>query len=335
MNKRSLLVVAVVCGMLSACKSTGAAYNPPGGIGTTGRATHIVVTDVVNNSVLTFAATANGSAAAPQKTLSGGATTLVQPEGVYVDTVHDRLYVGNYNSGSNGTISEYALPAEGNSAPISTLGGGSTTLEGPAGLAVDASGNIYVADYGAGMVDVFGAGTTTQAPARQISGSNTGMGYPSGLWLDSNGDIWVGNVVECILCSGPYYGVLEFGPTANGNVAPIDELTVNGIPMGVFVDRKKNVWVATVEGSAPTIQEFAAGSTSTSSPIVTISGSNTALQEPNGISVDGAGYVYVSDYEAKAVYVFAPGANGNVAPVQTIPAGSTSGIAGPIGVVAY
>ncbi len=327
MRLKFAIAVTLGVAVLAACRSTGTAPNPP--IPLSGqRATRLVVTDVVNNAVLTFPATANGSVA-PTYSLTGGSTTLSQPEGFFINNAHTAMWVGNYNSGSNGTITKYALTANGNVAPSATLGGGTTTLEGPAGIYVASNGTIYVADYDNDSVDVFSAGTTTQAPVRQISGNLTGLSaVPTGLWLDASGNIWVGTKGSSIL---------EFAAGATGNVAPINTITGanTGLSyvMGIMFDSHGNLWAATIDISS--IEEFAPGATGNATPVRAITGANTLLEEPNGLAVDGAGYIYVGDYSAAAVYVFAPSANGNVAPIQTIPANGTTGINKPIGVLTY
>lgn len=318
--------IGLACVALAACQgSAGTLLNPPGGL----RPTHLVVSDVANNSILTFSTKANGSAA-PSETLSGAATALNQPEGFFVDSVHGKIWVGNYSGGSAGTVTEYGLPASGSGAPLSTLGGGSTTLVGPGGIYVNATGSMYVADYRNASVDVFAAGTTTQAPVAQIIGSATDLVDPAGVWLDKNGDIWVanGNGTASV-------GVLEFASNATGNVAPIDALTLpaDSYPIGIYIDSSQNIWVSDAENDA--IYEFAAGATSASSPTRTISGSATGLSEPNGIFVDRAGYVYVANYSAATIEVFGPSASGNVAPLQSIPSNATTTISKPIGVIAY
>jgi sugar lactone lactonase YvrE len=68
---------------------------------------------------------------------------------------------------------------------------------------------------------------------------------------------------------------------------------------------------------------------------VDIVGSNTGLSCPNGVVVDSSGNIYVADYGAPAVYVFSAGANGNVAPTQTIPANGTTTLAKPIGIIVH
>lgn len=331
---RSMLFASslIAASTLVACTSSGSALNPPHIFSQ--QAKHIVVSDVANNAVVTFPGLSAGSVA-PTSTLSGAGTNLNQPEGFFLDRVHGNLWVGNYSGGSGGTVTEYALSASGSTAPMATIGGGSTTLQGPGGIYVDGKGNVYVGDYRAGAIDIFAPGDTTGAPTTQIAGSNTGLTAASGVWLDSRGDVWVGNAAQT---SGTD-AILEFAPNASGNATPI--ATISGastdlvIPMGVFVDARSNVWVANCGPAPGNIEEFAAGASGDAAPKTLISGSSTGLSCPNGIFVDSAGYVYVSDYRAASVYVFSPNSNGNVAPVQTIPANATTGLSKPIGVIAY
>src|SRR5262249_35359795 len=53
-------------------------------------------------------------------------------------------------------------------------------------------------------------------------------------------------------------------------------------------------------------------------PVVTISGSNTTLSDPDALAVDKKGRVYAANDGANQVAVFAPGANGNATPSRLI-----------------
>ena len=87
----------------------------------------------------------------------------------------------------------------------------------PGELILDASGNIYVPNYGYvndNSVTVYAAGATGNvAPTQTISGSNTGLSNPVGVALDSSANI---NVT-----SSSSDSVLIYAAGANGNVQPI------------------------------------------------------------------------------------------------------------------
>ncbi|MDQ6949283.1 MAG: hypothetical protein M3256_24265 [Actinomycetota bacterium] len=87
----------------------------------------------------------------PYATLTGSEVRMNNPQGVVVKD--NKLYVANgpFGSGSSGTpsIAVFALPlAAGvnNVAPIAVISGPATGLDSPFGLAVDSSGNIFVAN---------------------------------------------------------------------------------------------------------------------------------------------------------------------------------------------
>lgn len=61
-------------------------------------------------------------------------------------------------------------------------------------------------------------------------------------------------------------------------------------------------------------------------PAATIAGAATTLSTPSGVALDATGNIYVAN-AAGSIAVFAAGANGNVAPVQSI-----TRMLGPVGI---
>ena len=171
--------------LLAGCKSTGTAFNPPGGIGGA-RAAHIVVGSTCNTSgVATFAGTATGNVA-PTTNIAGGSTQLSVPD--YLFATSSTLYVTDE---STDEILEWPSSATGNTAPTVTIAGANTTIESPSGIEVT-SGSIYVADFDAPAIDIFPASASGNvAPTARITGANTHLQEPNGLWLDASGNIWV------------------------------------------------------------------------------------------------------------------------------------------------
>lgn len=136
-------------------------------------------------AILVFAAGANGNVA-PIQTIAGSNTGLNLPADVAVDS-NDNIYVSNTCGYGCGAVTVYAADASGNVAPIQTISGSATELDGPIGIAVDSVKNIYVSNtqdwYGQpGTITVYSAGSSGNvAPFQTISGTNTRLLYPAGL----------------------------------------------------------------------------------------------------------------------------------------------------------
>jgi len=80
-------------------------------------------------------------------------------------------------------ITVYAANPTGNvtSAPLASISGNLTLLNGPQGIALDSSGKIYAANNGNNSVTVYpalgsGTGSLNEAPFATITGGNTGEG---------------------------------------------------------------------------------------------------------------------------------------------------------------
>lgn len=126
-------------------------------------------------------------------------------------------------------------PTPVNIAPTLVLSGALTGLTRPSGIALDATGNLYVSDEGSVSVPpsilVFPSGltgTVDQAPARKITGSNTQLFAPTDVAVDASGNIYVADTTA----SGAGM-VYIFAASANGNVAPMTTYTSPGVPIGL------------------------------------------------------------------------------------------------------
>jgi 6-phosphogluconolactonase (cycloisomerase 2 family) len=290
----------------------------------------IYVTNAAN-TLTVYPARANGNVT-PIRAIKGSKTELNFPAGIAWDAGRN-VYVPNEGANS---VTVYATGAKGDVAPIREIKGSRTGLFAPLGIALDNSGYgyVYVPNEGADSVTVYAAGANGDAPPiRTIGGSKTQLHSPLGVALDAGGNIYVSNY-------GTYSSngsVTVYAAGTNGNVAPIQTITGSNTglvqPSNIALDANRNVYV-TNSGylSGPySVTVYAAGANGNIAPIRTIEGSNTRLNEPNGVALGPSGNIYVTNYGADSVTVYAAGVNGNVAPIRTI-SGSNTGLS-PRGIV--
>jgi streptogramin lyase len=115
----------------------------------------------------------------------------------------------------------------------------------PAGIAIDAMGNVWVADYNSSaVVELAAAGAVAQEIT--VLGGNGG---PKGIAVDGAGNIWTANYFGDVLAelSGSTASVTS--PTQGyGLDAALAE------PYGLAIDASGNVWVS--NASANTLTQF-------------------------------------------------------------------------------
>jgi hypothetical protein len=192
----------------------------------------------------------------------------------------------------------------------------------PQGIAVDVSGNVYVADTGndtireitpAGAVSTL-AGLAGNAGSADGTGTNASFYSPEGLAINASGIIFVADTwndtIRSVRTSGmvsTYAGQAGiFGSTnAVGTNALFDE------PGGVAVDSSGDVFVADTGNNV--IREIASGGT-----VMTLAGSvgnfgstngigtSASFYAPQGIAIDASGNLYVADYLNNAIREVTP-----------------------------
>ncbi|SDF54020.1 NHL repeat-containing protein [Cellulophaga baltica] len=176
------------------------------------------------------------------------------------------------------------------------------------GVAVDAAGNVYVADTGNDIIrKITAAGIVTTLAGSETEGSEDGTGTaasfnsPNGIAVDATGNVYVADTgnhkIRKITTSG---AVTTFagsgtrsGTDANGIAASFNR------PVGLAVDVTGNIYVAdsfnqkirkiTPAGAVTTL----AGSGSTGS--TDAMALESTFSHPRGIAVDADGNVYVAD----------------------------------------
>jgi hypothetical protein len=188
--------------------------------------------------------------------------------------------------------------------------GTAASFKAPAGVAIDAAGNIYVSEAGnhmirkitpAGMVSTFVGNIT----GGFTNGSGTAASFSAmqGIAIDASGNLYVadsGNqVIRKVTPEGVVSTFAGTGAMGSGN-GPATSATFNA-PTGVAVDAAGNVYVADFGNKM--IRKISAGGTVStlagSGVIGYDNGTGTAVSftGPDRLAVDAAGNVYVSDFK--------------------------------------
>ena len=285
---------------------TGAQFNEPNGVAvdTSG---NVYVADSANNTirkitsagVVTTLAGLAGSPGTAEGT--GTAAQFSFPSGVAVDT-SGNVYVADTN---NCTVREIT-PAGVVTTPFGSAGvcgsadgtGTAAQFNSPTGVAVDTSGNIYVADFGNGIRKITPAGVVTTLATSFVD--------PVGVAVDTSSppNIYVADYVNQTIDKVTPAGVVTtlagsagVGGSANGTGTAAQF----GYPAGVAVDATGNVYVADVVNNAirmitpagvvTTLAGVAGGNPGTADG----TGSAAQFHYPSGVAVDNHGNVYVAD----------------------------------------
>ena len=195
-------------------------------------------------------------------------------------------------------------------------------LDTPTGIAVDASGNVYIADsHNHRLRKVSGGTITTIAGtgAPGYSGDNgvataAQLSLPSAVAVDLNGNVYIadtnnqrirkisGTTITTIAGDGEE---LYAGDGAAATAAVLD------MPTGVAVDSSGNVYIAdrhnqrvrmiAPTGTISTIAGSGAPGFSGSFSGDGASASAATLAKPSGVSVDGAGNLYIADTDNQRI----------------------------------
>lgn len=268
----------------------------------------------------------------------GGADGNVAPSSeFYVNNATALARDGSGNiyvaSDTGNQIQVYAPDAVGLASRLRNIQGPNTKLHRPTGLALDRQGNLYVAERGgptndSGLLKFAPNADGDVAPIAIIPSRmaavpavNTGLDIASGVAVDSfDGSIYVVTCPE--LQRGGDSKLLRFGANANGDVAPLAEVTTGlSEPQQVAVGVEGNIYI-TNRGANPSITVHAATPVANVGPIRTITSADIDL--PFGIALDSAGKIFVAEPGQQSVLVFASGVSGNVAPIRKIQGANTT-----------
>lgn len=228
---------------------------------------------------------------------------------------------------SGNVLASMPLHGTGTDASVQVLPGAQSAigagLKTPSQIAVDAAGNLYVADSGLGTVTMYPQGSGAVASSKTIG---TGLTQPTGVAVDGAGDVFIadsgnGAVYEVpeagtglnaagqitlktglgtsdLQLAADGLGHLYISDPANHRVVKLGnlggsvgilaqtetDLTGFNAPSAVAVDAGNNLYVA----DGVNLYEIAPGTTTLPAPVL------TSLSSVTGLAVDPSGAVYVT-----------------------------------------
>tara|TARA_B110000090_G_scaffold41666_1_gene46530 strand:- start:353 stop:3088 length:2736 start_codon:yes stop_codon:yes gene_type:complete len=252
------------------------------------------------------------------------ATGFSRPNGLAIDASGNIYVADEWNHKikkvtSGGTVTTLA----GSSAGMTNATGTSAQFNYPSGVAVDASGNVYVADKSNHRIrKITSAGVVTTFAGSGSSGNANGTGTaatfsnPTGLAIDANDNIYVtdysnhsirkitsSSVVTTL--AGPVGSTGTWGTTnGTGTSARFN------YPYHVVIDSDENLYVSDFNNhkirkitSSGVVTTYAGSGTAGSANGI---GTAATFDNPRGLAIDASDNIYVADYDNHIIRKITP-----------------------------
>ena len=270
---------------------------------------------------------------APASGVEATTVPLNQPIGLAFDTAGN-LYIADSDDNIvrevsvAGVISTVAGDGEqgfaGDSGPAT-----SALLDTPTGVAVDANGNIYIADSHNNRIREVSGGTISTIAGTGVAGfsgdggpaASAELDLPMAVAVDSKGNIYVAdtnnNRIREITGTTITTVAGDGEQTYSGDGGPATAAGLNS-PTGIAVDAAFNLYIGDTQN------QLARMVTASTAVISTIAGTgvegftsdgaalSAALANPSGVAVDSSGTVYIADRDNNRIRTIS---NGNVATI--------------------
>ncbi|MCW1924498.1 hypothetical protein OKA05_18170 [Luteolibacter arcticus] len=292
---------------------TAATFNYPHGL-TVDSAGNLIVADRYNHRIRrvtqTGVVTTFAGSTASYWDGSGTGAGFYEPTGVSVDAGGNVYVADSFNHKIRKITSAGVVTTVAGTNMAKDGSGTSASFNKPEGVAIDADGNVFVADASNNKIrKITGAGVVTTFAGSGNPGSADGVGtaasfnQPKGVAVDASGNVYVADSANHKIRKITAAGVVTTlaGSASPSNMDGTGTAAGFGFPSGVAVDASGNVFVADYNNRkirkitpAGVVTTFA-GSGNQGSTNGT--GLAASFRNPAGIAVDLSGNVFVADRE--------------------------------------
>jgi serine/threonine protein kinase, bacterial len=247
---------------------------------------------------------------------TGTAATFFGPDGIALDASGNLFVSDNTNNSIRkvtpaGVVTTFAGGTQGSADGTGTA----AQFRGPRGIAIDGSGNLYVADTynnrirkitSAGVATTLAGGATGAGNGAYADGTGSAASFnsPAGVAVDGSGNVYVADLQNSMIRKITPAGVVStIAGGTDGEADGSGSAAEFGGPQGIAVDASGTIWVTDVLGTIRRVTPAGSVTTVAGSGGGFVDGIGTAAKfsGPTGIAVDAAGNLYVADYGNGAI----------------------------------
>ena len=287
-----------------------------------------LITTVVGNGTAGFSGD-NGPATSAQ--LNQAASVAVDISGSLYIADSDNNRIRKVSNGAIGTVAGNGICCfSGDNGPAT-----GAQLNQTAGIAVDTSGSLYIADSLNSRIRKVSNGVITTVAGNGVNGfsgdngpaTSASLFYPSGVAVDTSGNLYISDdrndrirkvsngVITTVAGSGFSCCDLGSGPAASASFDP----------SGVTVDTSGNLYIADFDNNR--ILKVSNGAFTTVAGGSTVLGDNGSatsarISHPRGVAVDTGGNLYIADYDDNRIRKVSNGV------ITTVAGNGTAGFSG-------